>query len=203
MAKRHTAILCDTIVLSNPEVVVPKIVDRDERRRAMADAILDIAARDGLGSVTVGSVAAEMCLSKGAVQHYFSSKNDMLTCAARALHDRIGSRVRASGGDGGDELESMLVALLPLTEHDRRDAAAGHALFSVALSDPDLRALYLRGRDIARSAVAELMIGRTVDTEAAAREVLALVGDLGDSILLGELDYAAARDIIRARCRAG
>ncbi|NLZ97477.1 MAG: TetR family transcriptional regulator, partial [Micrococcus sp.] len=50
---------------------MPKIVDHEQRRRELAQAIWSIIALRGLSAVTLRSVAAEAGVSMGTVQHYF------------------------------------------------------------------------------------------------------------------------------------
>lgn len=53
----------------------------DDRRRAIVDAALSVARRQGLGSTTVRDVAAEMGTSSGLIHHYFTSMDDVLAAA--------------------------------------------------------------------------------------------------------------------------
>jgi AcrR family transcriptional regulator len=59
------------------------VVDREERRSRIAEAILRIAASRGLDEVSLRDVAAEAGVSMGQVQHYFSTKREMLMFACR------------------------------------------------------------------------------------------------------------------------
>jgi AcrR family transcriptional regulator len=53
----------------------------DDRRRAIVDAALAVARRQGLGATTVRDVAAEMGTSSGLIHHYFESMDDVLATA--------------------------------------------------------------------------------------------------------------------------
>jgi AcrR family transcriptional regulator len=79
----------------------------DDRRRAILDAALAVARRQGLGATTVRDVAAEMGTSSGLIHHYFDSMDDVLAAAFE----------QAAGGDldrarGRIEAESDPVAQL-------------------------------------------------------------------------------------------
>jgi len=52
-----------------------------ERRRAILDATLAVARREGLGATTVRHVADEMGTSSGLIHHYFDSMDDVLAAA--------------------------------------------------------------------------------------------------------------------------
>lgn len=64
-----------------------------ERRRAIVDAALAVARRQGLGATTVRDVAAEMGTSSGLIHHYFDSMDDVL--AAAFEHAASGDLARA------------------------------------------------------------------------------------------------------------
>ncbi len=53
----------------------------DERRRAIIEATLAVARRNGLGATTVRDVADEMGTSSGLVHHYFDSMDEVLAVA--------------------------------------------------------------------------------------------------------------------------
>src|SRR5689334_2590574 len=72
---------------------MPKIVDPEERRRLVAEAIFTIVVRDGLPHASLRNVAAEAGLAVGSVRHYFTNSDEMIDFALRALVDRIGARI--------------------------------------------------------------------------------------------------------------
>jgi AcrR family transcriptional regulator len=67
----------------------------DDRRRAIIDAALTVARRQGLGATTVRDVAAEMGTSSGLVHHYFESMDDVLAAAFEHAAGRDLERARA------------------------------------------------------------------------------------------------------------
>jgi TetR/AcrR family transcriptional repressor of bet genes len=67
--------------------------DPDVRRRQIAEAVLAIAAREGLDAATVRDVAAEAGVSAGMVQHHFRSRDDMLLFTCRYMVQRTGERI--------------------------------------------------------------------------------------------------------------
>ena len=60
---------------------MPKQVDREERRRDIAAAVLRIVTTRGVEAASLRTVAAEAGVSMGAVQHYFTTKDEMLRFA--------------------------------------------------------------------------------------------------------------------------
>ena len=60
---------------------MPKQVNREERRRDIAAAVLRIVTTRGVEAASLRAVAAEASVSMGAVQHYFTTKDEMLRFA--------------------------------------------------------------------------------------------------------------------------
>ncbi len=114
---------------------MPKVVNRDERRRTIASALLRLAAREGLAAVSVRSVAAESGVSAGAVQKYFPSKEDMILLALELTEDRLERRYAAlpENADIGEYLRQSL----PLDEERREEAIVLTAFTAAAANRPD------------------------------------------------------------------
>ncbi|MGG7569515.1 TetR/AcrR family transcriptional regulator [Streptomyces sirii] len=73
---------------------MPKIVDPVTRRRAVARAVLSVAARHGLERASLRNVAEEAGLAIGSVRHYFADHDELMIFTMRELSQRIGDRVR-------------------------------------------------------------------------------------------------------------
>lgn len=135
---------------------MPKIVDPAERRQLITEALLRVIARDGLGGVSLRNVAAEAGATAGMVQHYFASKDEMMSFALRAASARYEERiVHAVGALGPDArpaatVRAVLSNYIPQSEaelHDGRIAlefqsyAAGRDEHSRALAEGDAQLL--------------------------------------------------------------
>src|SRR5690625_6408560 len=66
---------------------MPKKVDHQQRRAAMAEALWKVAAYQGLEAVSLSRVAQEAGVSKGRVQHYFPSRDALLDYTATRVQD--------------------------------------------------------------------------------------------------------------------
>lgn len=81
---------------------MPKIVDHEERRAHIADAVTQIIVRDGFDRVTMRGIAAEAGYAHGAIARYFPDKQSLLTAAFlqvfNASHERIITRVGSLRG---------------------------------------------------------------------------------------------------------
>ncbi|MFF3070240.1 TetR/AcrR family transcriptional regulator [Kitasatospora sp. NPDC057904] len=124
---------------------MPKQVDREERRRHIAAALLRIITTRGLEGVSLRDVAAEAGVSMGAVQHYFATKDEMLRFAIEYNHELLTARfARLFAGDRmpttvRELLRRLLVELLPLDEQSRDGARMGAAILARGAVDPSVR----------------------------------------------------------------
>ncbi|WP_033661985.1 TetR/AcrR family transcriptional regulator [Salinispora vitiensis] len=121
---------------------MPKIVDPQQRRRAVADAVYAVVARCGLEGATLRNVASEAGLAVGSVRHYFTDHDELMIFAVQELGRRVGERVWAhaerllSGSTGSREdrrrrTEELLAEFLPLDDV-RRDEVVLRLTFSTA-----------------------------------------------------------------------
>lgn len=88
----------------------------DDRRRAILDATLVVARRQGLGATTVRDVAREMGTSSGLVHHYFDSMDDVLAGAFE--HAATGDLRRAqtaiaSATTAAEQLDAFIASYAP------------------------------------------------------------------------------------------
>ncbi|MFC5181415.1 TetR/AcrR family transcriptional regulator [Actinomadura harenae] len=129
---------------------MPKMVDPEERRREVAEAIFRVARRDGLDHASLRAVAAEAGLAIGSVRHYFDGQADLMIFAMRYFADRAGSRIReaatrlkkpapdAPASEHVATLELLLAEILPLDESRREEAEVWLAFITAARTRPDL-----------------------------------------------------------------
>lgn len=74
---------------------MPKVVDHQARRIQVADAVQRLITEQGLDRVTVARTAETAGVSVGHVQHYFSSKDEMLLFTYERVVRKILERVSA------------------------------------------------------------------------------------------------------------
>src|SRR4029450_11592721 len=77
------------------KVSMPKLVDPDQRRSELAQAVWTVIRRDGLQRASVRNVAREAGLSMGSLRHYFASQSELLCFAMELVGDRARDRVGA------------------------------------------------------------------------------------------------------------
>jgi len=164
----------------------------------IAAAVLSLAAARGLEAVTFGLVATEAGVSKGAVQHHFPSRPDLLRAAAGLVLRRTDAKVRRSlrAARGPQErLVALLDAAIPHTAAELDLAFAATSLLVVTRQDNGLRRQYAAGlaqiRVAVATEVADLVVA--VHVEACTSAVLGVAASLREQVMLGVIGPRVAR----------
>ena len=123
---------------------MPKQVDHRERRESIAHALWTIVDRQGWARASMREVAREAGVSLGHLQHYFSSRAQMLIFAMDFAADRTSDRV-TRGIAALDQpphprevLRVVLVERLPLQPDARATSRMNAAYVLEAMHDPTL-----------------------------------------------------------------
>ena len=139
---------------------MPKQVDHRERRGRIAEALWAVAERDGIAAATVRHVAAEAGVSVGQVQHYFSTKDEMLLFALRWVGEEFGAGITARIGalpeprDPYEVVRIVLTERLPLDPRARIYVQALVAWLGRAIANPELARYMLEGTRLLRDYLA-------------------------------------------------
>ena len=141
---------------------MPRQVDHEQRRRTIGEALWRIVSTQGLEAVSLRTVAQEAGVSMGQVQHYFSSKDDMLLYAFGMLSWRVEARLLAGPPDGS-HIRTLFLQMLPLDDERREEAQVTVAFMARAAVSPTF-AEATRGVDFAvyLQACCELTACRTL-----------------------------------------
>lgn len=133
---------------------MPKTVDREEQRRQIGAALLQLVAERGLDEVSVRTVAAATGRSPGAVQKYFRTKDEMLMFAAELAGERIERRMAEvnTALPLRQALRDLILTTLPVDAERRAEATAQLAFAVHAAHHPRLAAIRQRvDRDISQA----------------------------------------------------
>jgi TetR/AcrR family transcriptional regulator, transcriptional repressor of bet genes len=177
---------------------VPKQVDHQQRREEIADALCRLAARQGMAAVSLRHVAEEAGVSMGRVQHYFTTKDEMLLFAFRTVSDRYERRMTAAvaalGADPGPRklLGALLRELLPLSEQAKAEAPVLAGFLARAMVEPSFAEFHLADSRALREFVARQL---PLDQPAATLEAAGLLGmvdGLMVHLLVGQVDADTA-----------
>ena len=103
---------------------MPRVVDHDERRRQIAEALLVVAARDGHENVSSRAVAKELGVATGSLWHYFDGFDDVIRAAATEVTRRTDQRIAeaTAGLRGLALLDALMREVLPVDERTRTEA---------------------------------------------------------------------------------
>ncbi|MEU2948871.1 TetR family transcriptional regulator C-terminal domain-containing protein [Nocardiopsis alba] len=141
---------------------MPKIVDHEERRRALAEALWRVIAEAGPMAVSIRSVAAEAGLSTGALRHYFQTRDDLLAFALDLSEARVIERMREHSETFDpeapmvDRVLGFAEQMLPLDETRRAEYRAWEATGDPDFLDPRLEERWHQQRSLYRRLVAAL-----------------------------------------------
>jgi AcrR family transcriptional regulator len=133
---------------------MPRLVDHDARREALAAALWRVVRRDGIEAASVRRVASEAGWSTGSLRHYFDSQSALLAFAMELVARRVTARVAALPGglDPRTTAERLLHEVVPLDAERRAEMQVWLAFTARSLVDPELRGL----RDRAHTGLREL-----------------------------------------------
>ncbi len=175
--------------------MAPAPVDHEQRRAALADAMVEIVVRDGLEAASIRAVAAAAGVSIGAVQHFFSTKEDLLVYAFDRISEdqerRIDAIVRRARS-ARTAVRDVLLELMPIDDRRAAELRVSIAYVSRAINDERLRQSLSREFESFRH---ELTVAfREAGVPNPRREAvvaIALVDGLGTQLLFGDADFAA------------
>lgn len=184
---------------------MPKLVDHEERRAHIIDALLRSAASSGLHSVTMRSVATEAGVSVRLVQYYFDTKEQLLLAAMTRLTTRMGERIQrrvratGAGGDPRAVIEAVLLEAVP-TDEESRAFHLIHTEYAVlSVTDPALGGQpFLAAPDEMEAFLADrLAAAGAADPRQEAVVLLAVSAGLGLSVLLDQRTAEDATAVLR------
>jgi DNA-binding transcriptional regulator YbjK len=188
---------------------VPRRVDREARRRAIAEAIFEVIGSRGLEAVSLRDVAAQAGVSMGSVQHYFRSKDEMLQFALGHMRDRALARLQdelaqLAEPSARQRVRAAACVMLPVSEQGRQEAVVAGAFYSVAtvqaVQGDLLREGYGRLLAVSRQALhaAEQAgeLAPDIDPDSEGAMLFFLIQGLIGPILIGLLSPAEALALI-------
>ncbi|MBL4790320.1 MAG: TetR family transcriptional regulator [Kordiimonadaceae bacterium] len=156
-----------------------KIVDHDERRRAIAGAAIALIADVGIEHATLRPIAEKAGVTTGAIAHYFKDKDAVLEAALQMVGARLFA-LSTNGAEGSKGRPLKYVDILPTNDVSRMAwkvwlAFCGHASYSVRL-----REIYKRFyTDIETAVAAELKITDRARARDVAATIIAAVDGVG------------------------
>lgn len=123
---------------------MPKIVDHEEQRQRIAEAMWRVILRNGMEGATVRKVAAEAGMSPGALRHYFKQQDDLLVYAMRLVNERVEQRIMRIVRESLPPVEKavrLLLEVLPLDEERRAEMDVWFSFMAYVRHRPDLEGI--------------------------------------------------------------
>lgn len=117
-----------------------KRTSTEARREEIADAVLRVIRRDGIGAASVRTIADEAGLSTGSLRHFFGTQSDLLLFAMELVTKRVYERLAAIGFTGDLRADARLLAeqFVPLDDDRRGEMDVWQAFVVAARTDPAL-----------------------------------------------------------------
>ncbi|GAA1658469.1 hypothetical protein GCM10010977_09380 [Citricoccus zhacaiensis] len=178
---------------------MPRIVDHEQRRGEIVLALWEVIHERGIDGVSFRAVAEAAGVSIGRVQHYFTSKDELVVFGCRAM---VSAAEQDHGPDPSpreatlarDALADFLCAPLPRTEGLRVGSSVWATYLAKSVSHPGIAAV-----------VAEAMQGRVEATAtllAAARGTQEVQEARGDEQPVPEVEVAPETARVRSTALA-
>lgn len=178
---------------------MPRKVDHHARRTAIAESVWRLTARGGIETVTLRHVATDAGMSLGQLQHYFTTKDELLAFAYQLVTERVAARTTTRHANPDEPpdprtvIRDALTELLPLDDERTLEAHVTLAYLARAAVAPEIAAhLHKTHADLENLIVDHLRAGQRagtvplhLDPTRSARTLLAVLDGLTAHVLIG------------------
>ncbi|QPZ39437.1 TetR/AcrR family transcriptional regulator [Paramicrobacterium chengjingii] len=186
---------------------MPKIVDHEERRAAIAIGVITVMAEHGIAGVSLRTVARAAGASMGSVQHYFATKAELVRLACSLFVEKATQQHRATEDAPPEErIRNLLMLGIPGAAEQRTGTAIWHEFViagvnDAAISDIITNAWQQRRLDLIEQLKRIDTLRRASDGELA--DLLAATADgLAVRAILGDLTRDQAHDALLTQLAA-
>ncbi len=155
---------------------MPKLVDHEERRRAIASAAVDAVANQGLDGVKLADIAHQAGVTTGAVGHYFPDKDSVLAAALEEVCTRLLTKI---GLPDGPPTFTDLAAALPDSDEQRKEWRVWLAYWGRAPFSRQLREIHRQYYVDIETAIADDFQSLTAEPRMVAAAIIAAVDGVG------------------------
>jgi TetR/AcrR family transcriptional regulator, transcriptional repressor of bet genes len=185
---------------------MPKQVDHEERRREIAAAVVRLVTTRGTEAASLRTVASEAGVSMGAVQHYFTTKDEMLRFALAYGNTLLAERAARLMAERKpvtprERFRLFVSLLIPLDDEGRDGARLWAGLISRGCVDEPTRKLaalaYANLTDFVVRQLSEVLPGS--DSGLAARHLVSVIDGLRWPVLFGAYTHQQALEVLEAQ----
>lgn len=157
----------------------------------------------GISGVTIRGVAAKAGVSVGRVQHYFTTKDELIRASASLMISAAESahHEATSSAAPSDELWDLLTHPIPLASASPAGTAVFYSFVADSVRDPQIAATLASAKSGAAERAAALLVQLDPDltnADAAGLELIAVSDGATLGTLIGSLTADQARDVIRS-----
>ena len=182
---------------------MPRVVDHDERREAIAAAACKAIARHGIDSVTLGDIGSQADCTTGAITHYFADKDAVMLAALDLVIQRLYRRMTKAVERDPTDLRGFLAETMPIHRESRDGIKVWFSFWTRTFSSRALnrrqRAMHVRWFDALteRLAVARDagLLKPGVDIPFEAETIAALINGIGLRAVLDAKEWPAERQL--------
>jgi TetR/AcrR family transcriptional regulator, transcriptional repressor of bet genes len=188
---------------------VPKKIDHEARRQELNLALMRITRREGWDAISLRKVAAEAGVSMGMVQHYFTTKDEMLRFAVETMSEDVRARIRARVAKLPENHSPRLLVWTVLSEMipspSRRTEeieAANIFVRRFLLSPSSVARLAREGAELKQAIKDQILLARKgseADAERDAGGLLAMFNGLMYEFVAGVQTSESALEILRTQ----
>ena len=174
---------------------VPKIVDHEQRRTEIIHALWQVIYEQGIHAASYQTVARAAGISVGRIQHYFTSKQDLVRAGCQAIVDTAESVhfERTEALEPLDALTELLIQPLPRNEALRLGISVWYAYLARATADPQIREIFTKASRGTLDYAARLLEQAGAPAQEAER-LIALSNGLAQATMVGA---ATANEAVR------
>lgn len=188
---------------------MPKKIDHTVRRLELTEALWRLSRRDGWEAISLRKVAAEAGVSMGMVQHYFTTKDEMLRFALEMISEDVQARIRARVASMPQPLtprglvETVLTEMIPRPSRRRTELDAAAVFIRRFMLKPGSAAhLAAGGAELKALLTEQIRLSRDSGDDTAERDaggLLAMLDGLMFAIVTGEQTSEGALDILHTQ----
>lgn len=172
---------------------MPKIVDHDQRRAEIIGALWEVISERGTEGASLTTVARAAGVSVGRIQHYFTSKQELVQAGCQAIVDmaEAGYRDRTRESDPWQALADLLTQPIPTSAAFRMGAAVWYAYMARAVVDPGIGEIVRQAAQGTHEEVRSLLRAGGAP-EDLATALLGMSAGLTQHVLVGALSASEA-----------
>ncbi len=121
---------------------MPRVADAEERRSEVVEAAFRLLARDGVEAFSMRAVAKEAGCTIGLINHWFSSKDELVDAALGEAIASAKTRAEIGFRESSANPENALAEFLPLDDVRSQELRVWLAFWALGVSRPHLQELH-------------------------------------------------------------